>query len=666
MMPPVGEISVFSAETPTPETLLRAIVESSDDAIIGRDLQGIVTSWNRSAERIFGYSAEEMLGRSIAVLIPPNRSHEEEAILGKVRSGERVEHFESVRRRKDGLIIDVVMSVSPVCSASGKIAGASEVARDISERKRVAASDLLLAAIVNSSDDAIISKNLDGTITSWNAGAERLFGYAPEEIVGQSVFKLIPEDRKDEEPKIIERLRKGERVDHFETIRIRKDGKSIPISLTISPVRNRDGAIVGASKVARDISELRSVSRERDALLDSERIARAQAERANRLKDEFLATVSHELRTPLNAIVGWTDVLETGGGNPDEIAEGIGIIRKNAMVQAQLIEDLLDLGRITSGKLALKLKPVELKTITAEALASIQPAADAKRISIQRHFEEVRGTLMADAKRLLQVVSNLMTNAIKFTDDGGLVSVSLNQVGATVTLTIADNGRGIAPHFMPHLFERFRQADASTTRQNGGLGIGLALVKQLVELHGGRVRAASKGEGQGATFIVALPLSIAESPQTAGHPAGAGPQDATLNDLTGIRVLALDDDADSLDIVKRILAVRGAEVRKAHSVGEAMAILRTFTPDVILSDIGMPHQDGFDFIRKLREDPFFAGIPAVALTALARTEDRTRVLNAGFQSHIAKPLAGAEVVAVVRSLGRLRFARVDAVPSLSG
>ncbi len=666
MTPPAGHIYPSSAETPTPETLLRAIVESSDDAIISKDLQGVVTSWNKSAERIFGYSAEEMLGHSIAILIPPGRDHEEEEeILRRVRSGERVEHFETVRRRKDGVMIDMAVSVSPVYSASGKIVGASKVARDISETKRVAAIDLLLAAIVNSSDDAIISKNLDGTITSWNASAQRIFGYSPEEIIGQSILRLIPEDRRDEEPKIIERLKKGERVDHFETIRIRKNGASIPISLTISPVRNRDGVIVGASKVARDISELRGFARQRDALLESERAARAQAERANRMKDEFIATVSHELRTPLNAIVGWTDVLETGGESREEIAEGINVIRKNAMVQAQLIEDLLDLGRITSGKLALKMKAVNLKTIIDEVLASIQPAADAKRISIQSHLEDVRGPLLADAKRLQQVVSNLMTNAIKFTDDGGLVSVSLNQIGATLTLTIADNGRGIAPNFMPYLFERFRQADASTTRQNGGLGIGLALVKQLVELHGGKVRAASTGEGQGATFIVTLPISI-EEPQ---HPADRSHKDAlqgaSMTDLTGIRVLALDDDADSVDIVKRILAARGAEVRMAHSVGEAMAILRTFTPDVILSDIGMPHQDGYDFIRQLREHPFFAGIPAVALTALARSEDRTRVLNAGFQSHVSKPLAGAEVVAVVRSLGRLRVAGAEAASSLS-
>jgi CheY-like chemotaxis protein len=238
-----------------------------------------------------------------------------------------------------------------------------------------------------------------------------------------------------------------------------------------------------------------------------------------------------------------------------------------------------------------------------------------------------------------------------------LVSISLSQIGSNLTLTVADNGRGISAEFLPQLFERFRQADASTTRKSGGLGIGLALVKQLVELHGGKVRAQSKGEGQGATFTVTLPVSV-EVPQKAASPLHRSePADPTLADLTGIRVLTVDDDVDSLDIVKRILTARGAEVRAAESVADAVQQLKTFTPDVILSDIGMPNEDGYDFIRHLRERPFFAGIPAVALTALARSEDRTRALNAGFQSHISKPLATAEVVAVVRSLGRLRFAR---------
>ncbi len=647
----------FSNETPSPENLLRSVIESSDDAIISKDLDGVVTSWNRSAERIFGYTAEEMIGRPITVIIPPERSGEEQEILRKLRAGERIDHFETIRLHKDGSLVDVAVSISPVRSASGRIVGASKVARDISETKRATSADMLLAAIVSSSDDAVISKNLDGIVTSWNAGAERIFGYKAEEMIGESILKLIPAERKEEEPKILERLRRGERVEHFETVRMRKNGELLNISLTISPVRNASGRIVGASKIARDITELKRIAHEREILLESERIARAHAEHANRMKDDFLATVSHELRTPLNAIVGWTEVLATGGEGRDEVIQGVDVIKRNAMMQAQLIEDLLDLGRITSGKMALRIEPVDPAAIVSEAIASVQHTAEAKQITLKATVNPLRGEIMGDAKRLQQIVWNLLANAIKFTNDGGRVLVTVTQVGSNIEIAVADNGRGIAPQFLPHVFERFRQADASTTRQHGGLGIGLALVKQLAELHGGTIRAESPGIGHGATFTLSLPVSIAVSTSPDFPPENAAPDSLLLTDLSGLKVLAVDDDTDSVEVVKRILSARGAQVRTANSVAGAMEVLPTFIPDVILSDIGMPRQDGYEFIQRLRERPGFSGIPAVALTALARAEDRTRALNAGFQSHIAKPLAAAELVAVVRSFGKLRAAR---------
>lgn len=641
---------------PAAELLLHAIVESSDDAILSKNLDGIVTSWNSSAERIFGYTREEMVGQSITLLLPADRFAEEASILEHLRRGERVDHFESVRRRKDGRLIDVSVTISPIRNHAGAIIGAANVAREITAQKRDSLSGLLLSAIVSSSEDAIVSKDLSGIITSWNAAAQHIFGYTAEEMVGQSVLKLVPADRKDEEPRILERLRRGERVEHFETMRVRKNGELFPVSLSISPLRDSAGNIVGASKIARDITELKRISADLEQLLASERLARAQAEHANRMKDDFLATVSHELRTPLGAIVSWTQVLKESAGRPEDLAIGIETIERNAYAQAQLIDDLLDLGRIVSGKMALDVEPVDLSSVIAHAIATVKHAADTKEILIRTSLADPQGTTMADKKRLQQVLWNLLTNAIKFTPKQGRIMVSLRRNSSHIELAIADTGRGIDPEFLPHVFERFRQGDPSLTRQHGGLGIGLAIVKQLVEMHGGNVQAESAGLNQGATFIVSLPVVAIRSsrpPGTATTRQLAG-ADFEETDLTGIRVLVVDDDRDSLDVIKRILMNRHAQVQTAASVADALPAFTAFQPDILLSDIGMPERDGYEFIRLVRELPAGRFVPAAALTALARSEDRMRALKAGFQAHVTKPVAPAELVAVIRSLANLR------------
>lgn len=647
---------------------LSAIVNSSDDAIVSKDLDGVVTSWNTSAERIFGYTAEEMVGQSILILFPADRRAEEGVILDRIRRGDRVEHFETVRQRKDGRLIDVSVSISPIRTPDGQVVGASKIARDITEQKRGAAAAQLLAAIVNSSDDAIISKNLHGVITSWNAGAQRIFGYTSEEAVGQSVLMLVPPDRKEEEPRILQRLRRGERVEHFETIRVRKDGGQFPVALTISPVRDAHDRVIGASKIARDITEFKRVSAEREQLLESERIARAQAETANRMKDDFLATVSHELRTPLNAIVGWTQVLKESVGTKAEIDHAVTIIERNARTQAQLIDDLLDLGRIVSGKMTLDVQPLEIGNVVRDAIAAVQHAADLKTIRIKTILNSVRGGMMGDKQRLQQVLWNLLANAIKFTPKSGSVIVTVARVNSHVEITVADTGRGITADFIGHVFERFRQADATTTRQYGGLGIGLALVKHLVELHGGTVLAESPGVGQGSTFTVSLPVVVTNSASQTPATSGAALRDewTRTEDLSGIRVLALDDDKDSLEVVKRILAVRHAQVEIADTGEKALAIFPEFQPHVVLSDIGMPGQDGYEFIRLMRQLPGGSGVPAAALTALARAEDRMRALQAGFQTHVAKPITPGELVAVVRSLSALNVPPAIARPEQPG
>lgn len=647
-----------ASDLPPPELQLSAIADSSDDMISVQDKHHVIRTWNLSAERILGYKAEEIVGQPCIVLVAPEFHADETEILARIMRGEKVSHFETVWVCKSGARIEVSVTISPVRTPGGEIIGSSKVARDIGDRKRGARADSLLAAIVSSSDDAIVSKNLQGIITSWNEGARRIFGYTAEEIVGRSVLTLVPAERKDEEPKILERLRRGERIDHFETVRVRKNGEHFPVSLTISPVKDQDGRIIGASKIARDITEVKRTAAEREQLLVSERTARGQAEHANRMKDEFLTTISHELRTPLNAIVGWAEVLKAGANSREEVLNGVEVIERNARIQAQLIDDLLDLGRIASGKMTLNIEPIDIAHIVQEAIGSVQHAAHTKQIVVRTILGDTHGRMMGDVKRLQQVVWNLLANAIKFTPTKGTVTVTVSRLGSQVSLTVADTGRGIAPDFLPYVFDRFRQADSSITRQHGGLGIGLALVKQLVELHAGTVRAESPGVGGGATFTVLLPLAAVNYERMVPELASASP--APVVDLEGVKVLAVDDDRDSLELLRRILSARKADIRTAASVAQALDVFREFQPDVLLSDIGMPDADGYDLIRQIRRLPHGASVPAAALTALARSEDRMRALQAGFQTHVAKPVAAAELVAVVRSLASLHSPRKPA------
>jgi PAS domain S-box-containing protein len=507
---------------------------------------------------------------------------------------------------------------------------------------------LLYEAIVDSSDDAIVSKNLQSIVMSWNKSAERVFGYTADEMIGQSIAKLFPTDRLNEETHILKRLQMGERVDHFETVRQRKDGKLIDVSLTISPIRNEEGVIVGASKIARDITVQKEAQRKLAEVLD-------QLKRANQLKAEFLTTLSHELRTPLNAILGWIQILKDHP-SLDDLKQALPIIERNVRVQSQLIEDLLDMSRIESGKLSLDLQRVDLPTIVGAGIESVRPAADAKGVRLTSAFSSLSGVVMGDIDRLQQIFWNLLTNAIKFTPRTGSIHVLVRRVNSHVEISVADTGQGIPPEFLGEVFDRFRQADATTTRRHGGLGLGLSIVKHLTELHGGNVRVASEGIGNGSTFTVTLPLhavrcetDVAEALRDAAVDAAA-----TQPDLKGVKVLLVDDEEDSVEIVRRILERSGAQVQTATSMQAALEEFTRFTPHVILSDIGMPHHDGYELISRIRSLPGGRTIPAVALTALARSEDRTRALRAGFQMHVAKPVDFAELLAVVQNLAALR------------
>jgi PAS domain S-box-containing protein len=364
-----------------------------------------------------------------------------------------------------------------------------------------------LAAIVDSSDDAIVSKTLDGVITSWNRGAERIFGWTAAEAVGRHITLIIPRERWPEEDDVQGRIRRGERVDHYETVRVTKDGRLLDVSLTVSPLRDATGRVVGASKIARDVSERRRFEAERDRLLVMAQEAREEAEASNRMKDQFLAIVSHELRTPLNSIQGWARLLQAGGLDDAARARAVDVIIRNTSTQTQLVEDLLDLSRIVTGRMRLTFEPCELAPLVADAVDAVRPAADAKGVALVIVPAPDAGTIFGSPDRLRQVVWNLAMNAIKFTPSGGRVEIVVARDEGSAGLVVADNGVGISPSVLPHVFEQFRQEDSSSTRAHGGLGLGLALVKHLVELHGGRVKAESPGKGRGATFTVSIPLA---------------------------------------------------------------------------------------------------------------------------------------------------------------
>jgi signal transduction histidine kinase/ActR/RegA family two-component response regulator len=396
---------------------------------------------------------------------------------------------------------------------------------------------------------------------------------------------------------------------------------------------------------------------ERARLLASERLARVEVERVSLMKDEFLATLSHELRTPLNAILGWAHVLLARTGEEESSARhGLEAIMRNARAQAQLIEDLLDMNRIVSGTIRLDVQPIDLASVVAAALDAVQPSADAKAITLRKTIDPNAGPILGDPNRLQQIVWNLLTNAVKFTPKGGKIDVIVQRVNSHVEIIVHDSGIGIGADFLPHVFERFRQADSSATRKYGGLGLGLSIVKQLVELHGGSVKVDSLGEGEGATFVVNLPVRALRdsSPSTREHPTsgnGAIVRPPAVS-LAGIKVLVVDDEADARELVKSVLSDAAADVCTAGSADEGYALVISYRPHVIVSDIGMPGRDGYEFIRHVRGlAPASGGrTPAIALTAFARSEDRTRAMLAGYQVHVSKPIEPQELVATIKSL----------------
>ncbi len=516
--------------------------------------------------------------------------------------------------------------------------------------------------------DAVISTDVEGRVTFMNRVAESLTGWRQAEALGRfltEIFHILNEEsRQPVDNPALQALSAVTTVglaNH--TILIAKDGTEWPIDDLATPIRGEQGEILGAVLVFRDISERKRMEMERERLLSTAQTAQKEAEQANRLKDEFLATASHELRTPLTAVVGWSRMLRTGKLDAENSARALEAIERNATLQTKLIDDLLDVSRIITGKLTLDRRPIEIAHVVSDAVNTVRPAADAKNIAIETSFDAEAGPVLGDANRLQQVIWNLLSNAVKFTPKNGRIDVALQRVNSEVEISIGDSGEGISSEFLPYVFDRFRQGDGKTTRLHSGLGLGLAIVRQLVELHGGTVKAHSDGPGRGAIFKLRLPvLSINSVPGSKSVASYSTLARARITDglklecsprLDGLRVLVVDDDSDTRQMLKAVLSECQADVITAASVADAIKEIERRKPDVLVSDLGMPEQDGYELIKKVREmesADHSARIPALALTAYAKAEDRVRALAGGYQVHLSKPVEPAEFLLVVANL----------------
>ncbi|XXT71783.1 ATP-binding protein [Sorangium sp. So ce693] len=512
-------------------------------------------------------------------------------------------------------------------------------------RARIAELERFRAALDESCDAILLADLPDGRLRDVNKTACQTLGLSSSELLGRSLGEIVPAlgDSLARTAGRADRL--GETVEV--TVRIAHGGE-VPMWANMTPVRVADGHY--AAIVMHDLTEKKRADAERELLLESERAARADAERASRLKDEFVSTISHELRTPLNAIHGWTAILRRPAISAEQLAKGLDVIARNTGLLAQLVDDLLDVSRIAAGKLSLEFTPLDLAPVVDAAVNDLRASADAKGVTLRTSPTPYGAPVVGNTGRLQQVVSNLVSNAIKFTPKGGCVDVTLTREGARVVLDVHDTGQGIEPEFLPHIFDRFRQADASVARHHGGLGLGLAIVKHVVERHGGTIRAESTGPGAGARFIVELPADLA---RRRTYDAASVTRWEPM-DLTGTRVLVVEDDVDSRDLVQRVLAEHGADVHVTASGSESLEWLVDHPIDVLVSDISMPGMDGYELMRQVRggRAPLAAAAPAIAMTAFARSEDRASALGAGFQEHLAKPIDPAALVSVVARLAK--------------
>ena len=678
---------------------LAKIVDSSDDAIVSKDLNGVILSWNRGAERIFGYSSTEAVGQSIRMIIPKDLQNEENMVLARIRAGESVDHYETRRRRKDGQEVLISLTVSPIVDEAGVVVGASKIARDVTERARLQAltAEQHLVAQRLSDVGSAIAASLDrGTIVqkvteAATALTQAEFGAFLYNVTGPqsgdaymlSALSGAPTETFAQflQPRAAALFAPpfhgaaNERLDdvahdsgyaHDPPNHGLREGHPTVRSYLAVPVKTASGEVLGALFFGHSTPGVFTQVHEQLATgvaawaalaLENSRLY-AEAREADRLKDEFLAVLSHELRTPLNAIVGYSRLLRGNILTGAKAANGLETLERNAAALTQIVEDVLEVSRIVSGKIRLDVQPVDLPLVVHNAIATVQPAADAKGVRVHTIVDPRAGSVSGDPDRLQQVAWNLLSNAVKFTPRQGRVQVRVERVNSHVEVVVSDTGIGIPVDFLPLVFERFRQANAGPTRKTGGLGLGLSIVRHIVEMHGGTVQAESAGEGQGATFRVHLPLMIVQPEglrETREHPRSEKLVPlAGLGNLGGIRVLAIDDEADALGLLRAVLEAAGAQVTTIRSARDGLESIKSLRPDALVVDLGMPEIDGFAFIKRVRssEDAAVRDIPAAALTAFARSEDRTKALESGFEMHLAKPIDPGELVASVATLVR--------------
>jgi hypothetical protein len=653
---------------PQGEERFRLLVESVKDyAIFMLDPEGRVLTWNAGAELIKGYSASEIIGEHFSRFYPPE-ARDFPAYELQVAAAEGRFEDEGWRVRKDGSRFWANVVITALYGADRTLLGFAKVTRDLTGRReheeRLRHSEERFRLLVEGVNDyAIFMLDVNGNVATWNSGAARIKGYRAEEIIGQHFRQFYPEDAVESgwpEHELQVATAEGRFVD--EGWRVRKDGSKFWAHVTITALRDEAGRLRGFAKLTRDLTErkrteaLEASGAERETMLEAERNARMLAQRSARIKDEFLATLSHELRTPLNAILGWTQLLRSRGTvEAADFNRAMEIIERNARAQVRLIDDLLDLSRIMSGRFRLDVQQVSLLDIVRSALDSIEPTAQTKGVRLESVLDPQSVIVSGDPARLQQVFWNLLSNAVKFTPKGGRIQVLLQRVNSHIEFSVSDTGIGIPAAFLPHVFERFSQKDSSTHREYGGLGLGLAICKQLVDLHGGSIQAKSMGEGHGATFVVTLPLIIRGKEREQServHPTAVDFSEAVpLPRLDGVRIFVVDDEADALELIRRVLETQGALLTTARSGDEALRLLESHTPDVLISDIGMPGMDGYQFMRRMRAaEPKERRTPALALTAFARPDDRKNAILAGYHAHLAKPFDMAEFAVVVAGL----------------